>query len=93
MGLDIVELVMEIERTFAIDIPDADAERLRTVGDMYEYLRARVEPEAWAPQPPDADPTDDPLWIDLLDVIETETGVERERLVPGASFVEDLDLD
>ena len=93
MGLDIVELVMEIEQFFAIDIPDADAERLRTVGEMYEYLRARVEPDVWPPPPPNTDPMDDPLWTDLLDVIEKETGVERERLVPGASFIDDLDLD
>jgi hypothetical protein len=60
---------------------------------MYEYLRARVEPEAWPPPPPTTDPTDDPLWTDLLDVIEKETGLERKRLVPGASFVIDLGLD
>ena len=32
-SLDIVELVMEFEKEFGIDIPDEDAEKLRTVGD------------------------------------------------------------
>ena len=32
-SLDIVELVMEFEKEFNIDIPDEDAEKLRTVGD------------------------------------------------------------
>ena len=32
-SLDTVELVMEFEKEFDIDIPDEDAEKLRTVGD------------------------------------------------------------
>jgi acyl carrier protein len=93
MGLDIVELVMEVEHVFGIEIPDADAERLRTVGSMYAYLRERVAPEAWPPPPAGTPMTADPLWTDLLDVIEKETGVDRAQLVPSASFIEDLDLD
>ena len=41
-GLDIVELVMEFEKDFNIDIPDEDAERLRTVGDALAYLNEKV---------------------------------------------------
>ena len=37
-SLDIVELVMEFEKEFNIDIPDEDAEKLRTVGDALGYL-------------------------------------------------------
>jgi acyl carrier protein len=37
-SLDIVELVMEFEKEFNIDIPDEDAEKLRTVGDALKYL-------------------------------------------------------
>ena len=36
-SLDIVELVMEFEKEFNIDIPDEDAEKLRTVGDAIGY--------------------------------------------------------
>ena len=36
-SLDIVELVMEFEKEFNIDIPDEDAEKLRTVGDAMGY--------------------------------------------------------
>jgi hypothetical protein len=38
MGLDIIELVMEIEEAFDIVIPDQDGERIRTLGDLYEYI-------------------------------------------------------
>jgi acyl carrier protein len=41
-SLDIVELVMEFEKEFNIDIPDEDAEKLRTVGDAMGYLQQKV---------------------------------------------------
>ena len=41
-SLDIVELVMEFEKEFNIDIPDEEAEKLRTVGDAVAYLNTKV---------------------------------------------------
>jgi len=38
-SLDTVELVMAFEEEFGIDIPDEDAEQMRTVGDAIGYLR------------------------------------------------------
>ena len=37
-SLDTVELVMAFEEEFGIDIPDEDAEQMRTVGDAIRYL-------------------------------------------------------
>ena len=37
-SLDTVELVMAFEEEFGIDIPDEDAEQMRTVGDAIKYL-------------------------------------------------------
>jgi acyl carrier protein len=37
-SLDIVELVMELEDEFELDIPDEDATDFKTVGDVFEYL-------------------------------------------------------
>jgi len=39
-SLDIVELVMALEEEFGIDIPDEDADKLKTVGDAMNYLKA-----------------------------------------------------
>jgi hypothetical protein len=38
MGLDTVELVIRVEKEFDIEIPNADAARLVTVGDMHAYV-------------------------------------------------------
>ena len=37
-SLDIVELVMAMEEEFDLEIPDEDAEKLRTVSDVSKYL-------------------------------------------------------
>ena len=42
-SLDVVELVMAIEEEFAIEVPDEDAENIRTLGDITSYIEARVE--------------------------------------------------
>ncbi|MFO0689297.1 MAG: acyl carrier protein [Myxococcota bacterium] len=42
-SLDIVELVMTLEETFDIEIPDDDAEKMQTIADAIDYLKERVE--------------------------------------------------
>ena len=37
-SLDIVELIMAFEEEFDIEIPDKDAEKMKTVGDAIKYL-------------------------------------------------------
>jgi acyl carrier protein len=41
-SLDTVELVMAFEEKFDIEIPDEDAEKMRTVGDAVEYLKTKL---------------------------------------------------
>jgi len=41
-SLDTVELVMAFEKEFDIDIPDEDAEKLRTVGQEMKYLHDKM---------------------------------------------------
>ena len=42
-SLDTVELVMAFEEEFGLDIPDEDAEQMRTVGDAIKYLKENRE--------------------------------------------------
>lgn len=41
-SLDIVELLMALEEEFSFEIPDEDAEKMRTVGDVIVYLGAKT---------------------------------------------------
>ena len=41
-SLDIVELIMALEEEFDIEIPDTDAEKVVTVGDVVEYLKDNI---------------------------------------------------
>jgi len=40
-SLDIVELVMAFEEEFDMEIPDEDAEKIRTVGDAVNYIQEK----------------------------------------------------
>ena len=42
-SLDTVELVMAFEEEFGAEIPDEDAEKLQTVGDVIRYIGEREE--------------------------------------------------
>ncbi|QWK19638.1 MAG: acyl carrier protein [Hydrogenobacter thermophilus] len=42
-SLDVVELIMAFEEEFGIEIPDEDAEKIRTVGDVLDYLKEKVK--------------------------------------------------
>lgn len=42
-SLDIVELVMEIEDEFDLEIPDEDVENLSTVQDVVNYLNKNIQ--------------------------------------------------
>ena len=41
-SLDTVELVMAFEEEFGIEIPDEDAEKLQTVGDVVKYIEEKT---------------------------------------------------
>ncbi|MDR2424656.1 MAG: acyl carrier protein [Prevotellaceae bacterium] len=41
-SLDIVELIMEFEKVFGVQIPDGDAEKIGTVGDAVSYIEGQI---------------------------------------------------
>ena len=41
-SLDIVELVMELEEEFDIQIPDDQAEKIKTVGEAIDYIEREI---------------------------------------------------
>ena len=55
-SLDAIELMFKVEEEFDLEIPDADLQKLKTVGDLVSYLESRLEragpgPEAAARAP------------------------------------------
>ena len=42
-SLDAVEIIMAIEDEFGIEIPDEDAEKFQTVGDLVKYVEEQCE--------------------------------------------------
>lgn len=42
-SLDTVELVMALEEEFGIEIPDEDAEKAKTVGEVVEYIDKKLK--------------------------------------------------
>src|SRR4030095_16431627 len=45
--LDIVELVMAFEEEFGVEVPDEDAEKLQTVGDVIKYIEEKSSKQQW----------------------------------------------
>jgi len=41
-SLDTVELIMALEEEFNIEIPDEDAEKMKTVGDVIKYIEEKA---------------------------------------------------
>ena len=41
-SLDTVELIIELEKEFSISIPDDEAEEIKTVGDILNYLETKL---------------------------------------------------
>ena len=92
MGLDIVEMVMDVEQNFDIQIPDSDAAELRTLGALYHYVRTHAPGLPFIPEIPAADgiPRADPVWQRLVDIVERTTGQRGDRMTPNTRFIEDL---
>lgn len=42
-SLDVVDLVMSIEESFDVEIPDEEVENIKTVGNIVKYIENKVE--------------------------------------------------
>lgn len=42
-SLDAVEIIMELEDEFDVEIPDEDAEAFKSIGDIVEYIESKNE--------------------------------------------------
>ena len=84
MGLDSVELILDVEREFGIEIGDAEAAELTTVGDLLACITRNLVPGAEAP--PDVCPR-------LVRLLASSSGVKPERIDRNTGIVRDLGID
>lgn len=86
MGLDSVELVLAVEEEFELDIPDAAAEMMMTVGDMHAFLIAELKRLGRESNPAE-------IFEQLRAIIVRQLRIKPEKVVLSARFGKDLHLD
>lgn len=79
MGLEGVQIIMETEKRFGVEITDPEAEALRVVEDLHLLVMAKLG--AGAPEP-------GAVWERIRDIIVEETGIRREEIRPGSRWPE-----
>jgi len=83
MGLDSVELLVEVEQTFGIEIPDLEAEKIVTVGDFYEAVWTRIKEK-------ETDKCNGAiLFYQLRTILQKKYQVERLKITPN-TFLEEI---
>ncbi len=83
MGLDYLELLLEVEERFAISVEDEEVLDIRTVGDLCDLVKSKLQPSA------SRDCLTSHVFYQFRCVFGSEFGVPREAVVP-ASDVESL---
>lgn len=87
MGLDIIEMCMDIEEAFDIDVPNDEWEQAVTVGKIYETVCRHLD------RPVAEDHEKSEEWQKLVGVIAKSASVKESDLHYYAHIVEDLRLD
>ena len=92
MGLDSVEIIMDIEDHFGIEITDAEAARCVRVGDLLGCVMAKLE-AGEATKHERRQWTREQALEQIRDIIVEQAGVLRDRVTLDASLTGDLRID
>jgi acyl carrier protein len=106
MGLDSVEIVLRIEETFSIDLPDDECAAIETVGDMFRAILCKLQldhqPAAEIERSASgrdhsrrqllslASWSTADVWMTLRGIILDQLQVDVEEIRESARFVRDL---
>ena len=80
MGLDGVELIMDVEDRFGTSFPDVELERMQTVGDLFNFIMARIRS-----QNSDACPTA-AMFYPIRKILVDQFSIERSSVRPSTSL-------
>lgn len=86
MGLDSVELILNVEAQFKISIPDRVAEKLYTVGALQGFIVAELNRIG---KPHDSQA----VLLRVQALICEQLRLSPDQVTPSARFIEDLGLD
>ncbi len=86
MGLDAIEILLEVDRDFGIKIPDDESENLLTMADLRDsivkhLLADQANLEAHLPRL---------VFEHLRTIVSEQMGIKRAKIHPDSNFVEDL---
>lgn len=87
MGLDSVEIILTVEEEFGLEIPDSEAARMITVGDLQAFIVVELR-RLGRPEMDSA-----AVFERLRAIICRQLGVKPETVTPAARFVKDLGVD
>jgi hypothetical protein len=86
MGLDTVEILMEIERDFGISIPDDRAANSRTVGDTSVMIVEFLIAKGRIPSPE----LEREVWEGLVTIVSEQMRIKRADIHPESTWVGDI---
>jgi acyl carrier protein len=92
MGLDSVEMIMDIEVRFGIEITDAEAARCEYVGDLLGCVMAKLETGETS-KPERQQLTKQQVLEEMRDIIVEQAGVRREQVTLEARLRGDLEIN
>ena len=92
MGLDIYEVVLEVQEEFGVEIPDEEMQQIESVGDLYNVTINSLH--AQRPDRLGYDPgSDEDVWERLKALLVHQLGVRPDEVVKSARFFHELGFD
>ena len=85
MGIEIVELTMQLEEEFEINIPDEDSYSFKTVGDITNYLSSRKYP--------DQEYSEEKVFKILQNILMKRFNIPKDDIKRKADLFNDIGLD
>ena len=109
MGLDTVEIILQCEETFGIDLPDSQCASVLTVGGLYRLILAKLElpyqpahqielhalgSNRFGKSLPQIQPWTTPdVWRTLKTLIQDQLQLDLEEIKDETRFLDDLGCD
>lgn len=85
MGLHAVELLLTLEATFGIELPDEEISSVRTAGELHHLIMAKLDPgSAWESSL---------AWETMRRVLAEQACVDHRTITPSTDLVRDLGYD